>query len=93
MFCGHDVGIYGGYLGVIAKFGPFCRRDNCSLVRGVWERLITHLSSMVSTCMRVVGVAAVWDSLCCMGGHCAGWKVWGPCVWQEHWNWWKLWKI
>ena len=44
MFCGSDVGIYGGYLGVMAKLGPFCKRDNCSLVRGVLERLITHLS-------------------------------------------------
>ena len=34
----------GGYLGVMAKLGPFSRRDNCSLVRGVLERLITHLS-------------------------------------------------
>ena len=32
------------YLGVMAKLGPFCSRDNCSLVRGVLERLITHLS-------------------------------------------------
>ena len=31
------------YLGVIAKLGPFCSRDNCSLVRGVLDRLITHL--------------------------------------------------
>ena len=23
--------------------GPFCRSDNCSMVRGVWDRLITHL--------------------------------------------------
>ena len=34
----------GGYLGVMVKLGPFCRRHNCSLVRGVLERLITHLS-------------------------------------------------
>ena len=34
----------GGYFGVMAKLGPFCRRDNCSAVRGVLERLITHLS-------------------------------------------------
>ena len=33
----------GGYLGVMAKLGPFCSRDNCSLVRGGLERLITHL--------------------------------------------------
>ena len=29
---------------MMAKLGPFCKRDNCSLVRGVLERLITHLS-------------------------------------------------
>ena len=34
----------GGYLGIVVKFGPFCKRDNCLLVRGVLERLITHLS-------------------------------------------------
>ena len=34
----------GGHLGVMAKLGPFCKRDNCSSVRGVFERLITHLS-------------------------------------------------
>ena len=44
MFSGSNIGIYGGYLGVMAKLGPFCRRDNCSLVRGVLERLITYLS-------------------------------------------------
>ena len=33
----------GGYLGTMAKFGPFCRRVNCLLDRGVLERLITHL--------------------------------------------------
>ena len=33
----------GGYLGVMAKLGPFCSRDNCSLVRGFLDRLITHL--------------------------------------------------
>ena len=35
----------GGYLGVIAKLGPFCNKDNCSLERGVLERLMTHLSN------------------------------------------------
>ena len=43
MFCDCYVDFYGGYLGVIAKLGPFCSRDNCSLVRGVLDRLITHL--------------------------------------------------
>ena len=42
MFRGCYVGFYGGYLGVIAKLGPFCSRNNCSLVRGVLDRLITH---------------------------------------------------
>ena len=35
----------GGCLGMMAKFGPFCRSVNCSLERGVLERLITHLSN------------------------------------------------
>ena len=28
----------------MAQFGPFCRRDSWLVVRGVWERFITHLS-------------------------------------------------
>ena len=43
MFHGCNISFDGGYLGVIAKLGPFCSRDNCSLVRGVLDRLITHL--------------------------------------------------
>ena len=30
------------YLGVMAKLGPFCKGDKCSVVRGS-DRLITHL--------------------------------------------------
>ena len=33
-----------GYLGMMAWFGPFWSRDNCSLVSGVLDRLMTHLS-------------------------------------------------
>ena len=29
---------------MMAKLGPFCRRDNCSLNRGGLEKFITHLS-------------------------------------------------
>ena len=29
---------------MMAQLGPVCRRDNCSLVREVLERLVTHLS-------------------------------------------------
>ena len=28
---------------MMAKLGPFCRSDNCSGVRGVLDKLITHL--------------------------------------------------
>ena len=41
----------GGYLGVMAKLGPFYRRDSCSLVRGVLERLITPFVHVAGTCM------------------------------------------
>ena len=34
----------GGYLGVMAKLGPFWRSESWSVVRGVWESFITHLS-------------------------------------------------
>ena len=30
---------------MIAKLGPFCNKDNCSLDMGVLERLMTHLSN------------------------------------------------
>ena len=43
LLCGCDVGFNGGYLGVMAKLGPFWSRDNCSLVRGVLDKLMTHL--------------------------------------------------
>ena len=33
----------GEYLGVMAKLGPFWSRDNCSLVRRVSDKLMTHL--------------------------------------------------
>ena len=44
MFCSGDVSFNVEYLGVMVKLGLFCRRDNCSTVRGVLERSITHLS-------------------------------------------------
>ena len=37
----------GGYLGVMAKLGPFCKKDNCSSVRGVLDKLITHLLALL----------------------------------------------
>ena len=43
LFYHWDVSFYGEYLGVMAKSGPFCRRDNCSKVRGVLDKFITHL--------------------------------------------------
>ena len=69
----------GGYLGVIAKLGPFCRRDNCSLVRGVLDRLITHLfvqSVHVSLLLEGGSLGAGLEDAVLVEG---GW----PCVWQE----------
>ena len=58
----------GGYLGVIAKFGPFCRRDNCLLVRGFFERLMTHLSIHVWG-LPLVGIAGVvWVAILLVEG-------------------------
>ena len=53
--------------------GPFCRRDNCSWVRGVLERLMTHLSMcLVLVWLKVGCLGAVWLA--------AGWK---SAVWVE----------
>ena len=67
----------GGYLGVMAKFGPFCRRDSWSVVRGGLRKVYYPFVHVVSTCMWVVCVAAGWVSLgwkggCCTGGRCGG---------------------
>ena len=58
---------------MMAKLGPFWRRDNCLLVRGVPERLITHLS---------VWLVHVWLVLLLVleGALSAGWVA---TVWVE----------
>ena len=62
---------------MMAKLGPFWRRDNCSLVRGVSERLITHLS------MWLVHVWLVLVLVLEEGSLGAGWVVtaWVEGVW------------
>ena len=76
----------------MAKLGPFCSRDNCSLVRGVLERLITHLSNGSLHVCGLGGLPLV-EFPCDVRV-----DVWlvegvGAWVWQEHWKSWKLWKI
>ena len=44
----------GGNLGVITKLGPFCHRDNCSLVRGVGQVDYPFVGA-VHTCMAEAG--------------------------------------
>ena len=56
----------GGCLGIIAKFGPFCRSVNCSLDRGVLDRLITHLSDGALHVCRLGGLLLV--GFPCVGG-------------------------
>ena len=51
----------------MAKLGPFCRRDNRSLVRGVLERLLTHLS------MWLIHVWLVLVLMLDEGSPAAGW--------------------
>ena len=53
--------------------GPFCRRDNYSWVRGVLERLMTHLS---------MWLVHVWLETDCLG---AGWLAagWKSAAWVE----------
>ena len=48
----------GGYLGVTAKLGPLARTDLCAGVKGLLERLITHLglgSSGEDPCRNLLG--------------------------------------
>ena len=76
----------GGYLGMIAKLGPFCSRDNCSLVRGGLDRLITHLlvqSVHVWLVLEGGSLGAGLESVVLLEGV-------GPWVWQELWLGWKL---
>ena len=43
---------------MMAKLGPFCGSDNCSRVRGVLDKLMTHLlMQSIHVCMRLEG----WD--------------------------------
>ena len=67
------VGFYGGYLGVMAKLGPFCKRGNCSLVGGFGEVNYPFVS-VVGTCMAGAGwwEPRCWMGSCCMGGRCGG---------------------
>ena len=56
----------GGYLGVMAKLGPFCRRDNCSVVGGV-GKVDNPLVGVVCTCMTGAGgwEPGYWVGICC----------------------------
>ena len=49
----------GGYLGVMAKLGPFCSRDSWSTVRGVLERFMTHLSMWSLLVLELYGLPLV----------------------------------
>ena len=53
MFCGCYIASIGAYFGVIAKLGPFCSRDNCSLVRGGFGQVDYLFVGAVSTCILV----------------------------------------
>ena len=44
-----------GYLGVMAKLGPFCRRDSCSLVRGLLAEVDYPFVHVAGTCMAGAG--------------------------------------
>ena len=46
----------GGYLGVMAKLGPFWSSESWSLVRGAWERLITHLAMWLVAVLGLLGL-------------------------------------
>ena len=48
----------GGYLGMMAKFGPLARRAVCAELRWVVERLFTHLPWLV-VCAAMVGGATM----------------------------------
>ena len=51
---------------MMAKLGPFWRRDSCWLERGVLERLITHLSAGALHVCGLGGLQLI--GLSCVGG-------------------------
>ena len=64
---------------MIANLGPFCSRDNYSLVKGVLDRLITHLlvqSVHESLWLEGESQGAGLESVVLVEGV-------GPWVWQE----------
>ena len=56
---------------MMAKLGPFWRRDSCWMERGVLERLITHLSAGA---LHVCGLGGVATDrvILCRGMECSG---------------------
>ena len=52
-----------GYLGVMAKLGPLARRDVCAELRGVLERLITHLCLLVEVAAMLVDAVDIVDAV------------------------------
>ena len=75
----------GGCLGVTAKLGPLASTDLCAGVKGLLERLMTHLglgSSLEEPWLELLGVWRIgclpwrlcrppWEGCvgCCLGGH------------------------
>ena len=64
---------------MMAKLGPFWRRDSCWMERGVLERLITHLSAgAIHVCglggLLLIGLSCVggWDMVVVEGAGVAG---------------------
>ena len=77
----------GGYLGITAKLGPFARTDLCAVVKGLLERLMTHLglgSSLEDPCGTLLG--AVVEMLSSQEIALFSWEAWGAlclveCLW------------
>ena len=63
---------------MVAKLGPFCKRDNCSLVRGVLES-DNSLLHVICTCMPGAGEwePGCWVGVCCAAGRCGAMGVAG----------------
>ena len=82
---GSYVGFNGGYLGVIPKLGPFCSRDNCSLVRGGFGQVDYPFVGTVCACMADAGgwEPRCWVGICCAAGRCGAMGVAGNVVGLE----------
>ena len=69
----------------MAKLGPFCSRDNCSLVRGGFGQVDYPFVGAVCTCIPVAGgwEPGCWVGICYGGEGVGAMGVAGTVFWLE----------